>query len=96
MASSAVGDGRQTVTTAGTRVQLAASTPCISVCVTALAANTDKVVCGGPTVVAAAATRRGTPLAAGESVTYTVGDLRLVYLDAVVSGEGVSYSYEVA
>lgn len=96
MASSGIGDGRKTVTTAGTRVVLASSTPCVSVCITALEGNTGKVVVGAVTVVAALATRRGTPLAPGESVTFTVSDLAYVYVDSMVNGEGVSYSYEVA
>lgn len=95
MPSSLVGDGRKTVTTAGTAVQVLATpiSRADSTCVTALAGNTDKIVVGGSTVVAALLTRRGTPLAAGESVTYSC-DPSLLWIDSVVSGEGVSYSYE--
>lgn len=95
-ANSGVGDGRKTVTTAGTAVALASSTACESVCVTALSTNTGTVVVGASTVVAAAGTRRGTPLAANESVTFNVGDLSKIYVDSTVNGEGVSFSYEVA
>jgi hypothetical protein len=50
-------------------------------------------VVGGSTVVAAAGTRRGTPLAANESVSFNC-DPTLLWLDATVNGEGVSFSYE--
>jgi hypothetical protein len=92
--SSAVGDGRQTVTTAGTRVQLA-TTPvrANSTLVTALSTNTGMIVVGGNTCVAAAGTRRGSPLAANESVSFNC-DPTLLWLDATVNGEGVSFSYE--
>lgn len=101
-ANSSVGDGRKVVTSAGTAVALAASAACRSVCVTALSTNAGVVVVGSSAVVAAlgttgaAGTRRGTPLSAGESVTYRVADLADVWIDSTVSAEGVSYSYEVA
>lgn len=94
-----VGDGRTVVTTAGTRVQLAAQGGLAAVgaiAITALSTNTGTIVVGGPTVVAAAGTRRGTPLAASGSMTIVTDDLSDVWLDATVSGEGVSYTYTVA
>jgi hypothetical protein len=93
-AAGGIGDNRVVVTTAGTRVPLASSsTPARSVSITALEGNTGKVVVGGATVVAALATRRGTPLAAGDTVTLDINDLSKVNVDAMVNGEGVSYSY---
>jgi hypothetical protein len=92
--SSAVGDGRKTVTTAGTAVQLATVPQrANSTCVTALSTNTGTVCVGASTVLAAAGTRRGTPLTAGQSVTFNC-DATLLWLDATVNGEGVSFSYE--
>jgi hypothetical protein len=92
--SSAVGDGRKTVTTAGTAVQLSSTAVRANqTLVTALSTNTGTVVVGGSTVVAAAGTRRGTPLAANESVSFNC-DPTLLWLDATVNGEGVSFSYE--
>jgi hypothetical protein len=95
-----LGDGRQTVTTAGTPVPLItkASTACTSVTITALAANTTVIAVGGPDVAAAVAGRKGTILKAGESCKFTachdhVDDLATVFIDAETSGEGVSYSY---
>lgn len=88
-------DGLKLVTTAATRETLvAASTFCRSVCITAKQTNTGTIVVGGVTVVAASgATRRGTPLNAGDSTTISINDLVKVYLDSTVSGEGVTYTY---
>jgi len=89
-----IGDGLKVVATAASRVTLvAASTPAKVVIITAETDNTDYVVVGGSTVVALLATRQGTPLNAGDSITLLVDDLVDVYLDAVVSGEGVTFTY---
>lgn len=91
------GDGRKTVTTAGTREALAASTAAKWVAITALDDNGGAVVVGGAsTVVAALASRRGTPLMAGEDLTLPVSDLADVGLDVEVSGDGVSFIYGTA
>ena len=92
-----ISDGLKLVAAAGTRETLAASTPCREVCITAKMTNTGTVVVGGSTVVAASgATRRGTPLNAGDSVTIPINDLQKVYLDVTVNGEGVTYTYMAA
>lgn len=90
-------DGRKVVAAAGTAEKLAASTAIRSVTITAETDNTGIVVVGDDTVVAALATRRGTPLNAGDSMTLeaardAVDDLNQVWLDATVSGDGVTYS----
>lgn len=92
---STIGDGLKLVTTAATRETLVPSTvPCKSVVVTAKQTNTGTVVVGGSSVVAlSGATRRGTPLNAGDSVSIDIDDLFKVYLDVTVSGEGVTYTY---
>lgn len=90
---SSIKDGRKVVTTAGTRVALAASTTCKHVTVVAETNNTDIVVVGGVTVVAALATRQGVPLYPGDSYDLDIDDLADVYLDALVSTEGVTYTY---
>lgn len=93
-AATAIADGRKTVTTAGTRVTLVASTtPCKEVTITAMLANTGVVVIGGATVVASQSTRQGTPLSAGDSLTIAIDDLVKINLDATVSGEGVVFHY---
>ncbi|MGH2878945.1 MAG: hypothetical protein ACRDK4_04975 [Solirubrobacteraceae bacterium] len=94
----AINSGRQVVAEAGEAVALAGSTAIVSVTITALSTNTKLVVLGGKDVVAAAGTRKGTPLAAGESIKFgeeldAIDDLSSIWLDAEVNGEGVSYSY---
>ena len=89
---SSIGDGSLTVTTAGTRVQFS-SQAAKKVFITANTGNTDVVVVGGSTVVAAAGTRRGVPLFPGSSFTIEVNNLNLLYLDSVVNSEGVTFVY---
>ena len=92
--SSTIVDGRKTVTTPGTAVPLvAAPTGCRKVIVTALITNTDYIVVGASTVVAAEGTRRGTPLVAGQSIEIDISDVGLIYIDSVVALEGVSFIY---
>ena|SRR3990167_1156417 len=94
--SNSVGDGRQTVTTAGTRVQLSTSpVPCKKVTICAETDNTNFIVVGGATVVAALATRRGIPLNPGDTIKLEVSNLNLVYIDSLADTEGVTYEYEV-
>lgn len=98
-ACSSIASGRKTVTTAGTVVPLVATpTPCTMVDISAIESNTDMVVIGGATALAGtsmdgAGTRLGVPIAAGQTMTVYVNDLSKIYLDAVVSGEGVSFTY---
>lgn len=88
------GDGRQTVTTAGTRVQLSTTnTPITEVIITAETDNTGIIVVGVGTVVATLATRQGTPLLAGESLVMTEDNLTEIWLDSTVSTDGVTYQW---
>jgi radical SAM superfamily enzyme YgiQ (UPF0313 family) len=88
-------DGRKVVAAAGTPERLvAANTTARKVTIMAEIDNSDYVVVGGSTVVASLSTRRGIPLTAGMSITLDINDLYEVWLDAVVSGEGVSYIYQ--
>lgn len=96
----ALSDNRRVVTTAGTRVALSTTSVSVrSVTITAETDNTGVIVIGGAgTVVAAQATRRGTPLAAGDTIALTirdddVDDLAEVGLDATIDGDGVTYIY---
>ena len=88
-----IGDGRKTVATAGTREALADSTEAKAVTITAETDNTGWIVVGDATVVAALATRRGTPLEAGDSYSFVLNNLADVYIDATVDGEGCSFTY---
>ena len=85
-----VTDGRQVVTTAGTRVQMGAQA-CKSIAITAETDNTGIIVVGGATVVASLATRQGLPISAGASVTFDVDNANRLYLDSTVSGDGVTW-----
>lgn len=96
----AIGDNVRQVTTAGTRVRLAASSLLVRrVVIVALETNTSKVVVGGSTVVAAAGTQasptmRGFPLNPGTDwIEFNFNDLTNIYVDARTSGDGVSYVY---
>lgn len=90
--ASLAGGGRKVVTTAGTRVQLVTSESfCEGVIIQALDTNTGFIAIAGSDVVAATGTRVGVVLAKNDSITIPIKDLSLVYLDATVSGEGVSY-----
>ena len=92
-ANTTIGDGRKVTVTAGTRLALAASTAIKQVVITAETDNTGYVVVGGSTVVAALATRTGVPLNPGDSVALEIDNLADIYLDSIVSGDGVTYAY---
>lgn len=89
--SSSIADGRKTVTNAGTAEQFP-QIECRTAAITALSTNTGIVVVGASSVVAAAGSRRGTPLSASSSAVFAITDLSLLWIDATVSGEGVSYT----
>ena len=93
LAITTVSDGIRT-TTAGTAVALLASaTTCKKITITALPNNTDLVVIGGTTVVASSDGRRGVPLFSGSSLTLEIDDVNKVFIDSIVTGEGVSFIY---
>lgn len=84
-------DGRQVVTTAGTRVNFS-NVPCRRVDITGLSTNTGIVVIGADTCIAAVGTRRGTPLVANQAYSIEIDNLNKLYIDSTVNGEGVSYT----
>jgi len=88
-----IGDGRKIVTAAGTAEVLAGLTTCKKVIITAELDNAGTMVVGGSTVVAALATRRGTPLTPGDSVAIETNNLNNIWLDATSNGDGVTYHY---
>ncbi len=91
--------GRKVVTSAGTPERLVdTETPCFKVEISGLESNTDIVVVGASTVVAGtsldgAGTRKGTPISAGQTLTVEIDNPYKLFIDAVVSGEGVSFTY---
>jgi hypothetical protein len=96
---SGIANGRKVSTTPGTAVKLvAASTTCKRVVITALENNADIVVVGGSGVIAGtnndgAGTRTGIPLFMNQAVVIDIDDVSKLYIDVVVSGNGVSFSY---
>lgn len=85
-----IGDDSQTVTTAGTRVQLSSSTlPIKYVIITAKEANTGTIWVGGTTV----ASGRGRPLVSLQSERFDIDFLTKIYIDSTVNGEGVTFTY---
>ena len=88
-----MGVGNKAVATAGTAVVLAAVTACAKVEITAFETNTGVIVVGNSSVVAAVATRKGTPLGPGNTLTLNIHNLAKIYIDSTVSGDSVSYTY---
>lgn len=89
------GEGSKDVAVAGTPEQLSATSQlCLGVALTARAGNTGAIAYGFSNAVrATAGSEIGAQLAAGASVFLPITDLVHVWLDAEVSGDGVSYSY---
>lgn len=86
--------GRKTVAAAGTAEPLvASSTPCEKVDIQAELDNTGAIVVGGSGVIAAADTRKGVALNAGNSYCIEIDDVAKIYIDATVNGEGATFNY---
>lgn len=89
--------GRKTVAAAGTAEALTSSyTAFSSVTICAETDNTGIISVGDSGVVAALSTRTGVPLSASDCYTIDAGDwgssdLRTVFIDTTVSGDGVTY-----
>ncbi len=88
-----IGHGAKTVTTAGTDVALAASTPCKKVDIQAQTDNTGIIAIGGSGVDATVATGTGILLNAGDIYSFEIDNLADVYIDSTVDGEGVRFTY---
>lgn len=84
-----IAGGSKNVTTAGTRVALAASTTCKRVIITAKVTNTGIIWTGGSDVGALV----GTPLYALDSIDIEIANLATVFIDSTVNGEGVTFTY---
>ena len=93
--------GRKTVTTAGTAVRLVDErTLAKRIIIIAETDNTGVISVGGTTVRANLSDRQGLPLFAGDSFPFKLNnkndnynDLRGIWLDSTVSGDGVTYIY---
>ena len=92
-AGDAIGNGRKIVAASATAERLAGETMCSAVCITAETYNTGVIVVGGSAVIAALATRQGTPLAAGDSMELSISNLSGIWLDTTVDWDGVTFTY---
>jgi hypothetical protein len=86
-----VGSGNKTVTTAGTQVQLASTTPCRKVNITAKLANTGVIWVGDLNVAAGS----GKPLVPLQDIEIEVDDLADIWIDASADNQGVTFLYTV-
>ena len=88
-----IGNGVKVVTTAGTDVALATTTPAKMVIIQAQTDNTSTVAVGATGVDATIATGTGIVLYPGETLTLFCDDLADIFIDSLVNGEGVRYTY---
>lgn len=80
-------NGKKTVTTAGSRVTLASSQACKSVCVKALQTNSGYIYVGDSFV----SSTTGFQLLPGDTISLDISNLNTVTIDSSVSGDGVTY-----
>lgn len=87
------GEGRQVVMTAGTRVQVVPLRGSVHarVDISALKSNDSDIYIGRSLVSASAGRETGHLMEAGDTVTLLDQDLSLVWIDALTSGEGVTW-----
>ncbi len=85
--SSAIKGANSTVTTAGTRVQLP-DHACRKIIITANRTNTGYIYIGGSDVSSAV---YGIELTENGQITLEISNSNLIYIDASVDGEGISY-----
>lgn len=88
-----LGHGVKVVAAAGTDEALAASTPAKWALIQAQTDNTNFVAVGASGVDATIATGTGALLAPGEAVPIPCDNLADIFVDALVSGEGVRFMY---
>lgn len=88
-----IGHGVTTVTTAGTDVALAGSTACKKVVIQAQTDNTNVIAVGATGVDATIATGTGVVLFPGDAFELEIDNLADVFIDSLVNGEGVRYTY---
>jgi len=86
VAPTTVSHAKTTVTTSGTRVQLA-SNACKSIVIKALSTNLGKIFVGSVTVSSA----NGFQLSAGDTVALDISNSNVIYIDAETNGEGISF-----
>jgi hypothetical protein len=93
--SDSCGDGVRTVAVAGTAVLLSlTSIPCKRVWIQAMDTNTGIIAVGTSTVTITSGSIRGKYLFATQGDWFSISDLSLLYINASVAGEKVTYYYE--
>jgi hypothetical protein len=89
-----IGHGVKTVTTAGADEALVSQITWAKwVTIQAQTDNTGIVAVGASGVDATVATGTGVALSAGAMITIPCDDLKDIYIDATVNGDGVRYTY---
>ena len=89
-----IGHGVKTVASAGTDEALVSQITFAKwVTIQAQTDNTGVIAVGGAGVDATVATGTGVALSAGAMVTIPCEDLKDIYIDATVTGDGVRYTY---
>jgi len=90
----AIVNGVKTVTTAGTDVALGTTARARLIFIQAQTDNTSIIAVGGSGVDATVATGTGIVLNAGDSITIeTPVDIADIFIDSLVNGEGVRFTY---
>jgi hypothetical protein len=91
------GDGRQVCASSGTAVALSATDQPFQICTICAETDNTGIVVVGYAPIAAQATREGVALYAGDCYTIREkGDLNDLKVDAMVNGDGVSYSWQLS
>jgi hypothetical protein len=88
-----IAHGVKAVTTAGSHVALDTSTACKKVDIQAQTDNTNVIAVGASGVDATVATGTGVLLNAGDVYSLEIDNLNDVYIDSLVDGEGVRFTY---
>lgn len=88
-----IGHGVKVVATAGTDEALAGSTACKRITIQAQTDNTSVIAVGGSGVDATIATGTGVLLYPGDVFEMDIDNLADVYIDSLVNGEGVRFTY---
>ena len=84
---------RLVVTTAGTPEVIPSPHQVREIMIVAGIKNTGLIVIGGPNVVADIDTMIGAPLYSGDVFVVDVDELDIIYVDAEVSGDCITYVY---
>ena len=86
---SILGNGVQTVTSAGTAVQLASTNAIKTITIRSFSTNTGLIYVGNSSVSSA----NGYQLSPQETVSLDIANISTIWIDTSVSGSSVSYIY---